>query len=758
MNTRYTLRAIALAGVSLLPLAAFAAEDASDKPQYNNEVSVGGRWQSENNPFFGRYNGFGDSGFGLLGGFAVRSRDAWDSKGTQYLEATGKNIDFTDNRNAPESSVAVKFGQQGWWGANVAYDAITYTGNTIYTPYTASGSLVPGLLPYGGASLTAPGSVFTTTYGNRPTSLIALLAKTPTDTRRDIVSGGANYRMGDWLYTINLRHEHKDGTMEQTVDGSYTGIGFAQPIDYDTDRYTVSAAYSTRQLQAQLNYSYSRFTDNNTAFNATYFTSPTATSNALYQAAAAYSLPPSNDAHYVTGALGYNLLPGTRFTGNFRYGVELQNDNMEPTTYSTAAQFASLTGGGGYSLLSSNPSSLQGKAQVYGATAQISSNPLNNLDLTANYRLDGRDASTPVYTVAGFHGTDGAISANASSSFPQSWLKQNAAVEAGYRLLPSSNTKVTVGYAYDNVDRSIAQVGHSNSSTLSAKISSSPLMDLSGSAAYEHGNRSAVTNCNLPWQYLANSGATACEQSIAFYQAPMTTDAAKFRANYTPNEALSVGLFGKFAQDHYHYPGFNPANATGYTGTSMDRNISAGPDVAYRLSKDISLHAFYTFERIFFANNGNGAGPASVPPGTDRFTAATTDDVHTVGLSGDWKITDRLKLGASYNFYYGDVSYYMYNGVVVPGTPTVSYANVAALPNVNSSMHSLKLNGQYALTPTMTLWGGYSYDVFKDNDWAYNTWAPVTPTSATGGATLSTGVPNPSYHVNAVYTGVTVKF
>lgn len=756
MNTRYTLRAIALASVSLLPLAAHAEDAATDQKQYIGDVSIGGVWQSEKSPIFGRYNGFTDSGFGAVGSFNVLSRDAWNSGGTTYFEAHGRNLNFTDSSNAPEASVNVKYGQQGWWGAHVDYNAITYTGNTIFTPYTSSGSLVNGLTPYGGAGLRTPGTISTTTYATNPNSLISLLQPTGTSTRRDIVEGGANYRVGDWLMTANLRHEHKDGTMEQTVDASFSGTSFAMPVNYDTDKYTASAAYSTRRLQGTLTYSYSKFTDNNPAFNAIYFTSPTSASNALYQAQAAYSLPPSNDAHYVTGSLGYNLTPSTRLTGNFRYGVELQNDTMAPTTYSTAAQFSGLTGGGGYSLLSTNPTSLQGEAQVYGATAQLSSNPFENFDIEANYRLDGRDAQTPVYGVAGFHGTDGAISANASFSYPQSWLKQNASVEAGYRILPSSNTKLTVGYAYDDVDRSIAQVGHSNTSTVSAKISSAPLADLNGSAAYEHGNRSAVQNCNLPWQYLANSPTAVCEQSIAFYQAPMTSDAAKLRMNYTPNQDLAVGIFGKFAQDHYHYPGYNPITGAGWTGTSMDRNITAGPDVSYRLSKDVSLHSFYTFERIFFANNGNGATPTNVPPANGHFTSSTTDDVHSVGLSGDWKVTDRLKLGASYTFYYGDVSYYMYNGVVVPGAPTASYQNVVPLPDVNSSMHSIKLTGQYTLTSNMSVWGGYSYDMFKDADWAYS-WAPVVPTSATG-ATMTTGVPNPSYHVNTVMTGMTVKF
>ena len=41
-------------------------------------------------------------------------------------------------------------------------------------------------------------------------------------------------------------------------------MAFALPVDYDTDRYDVSASYATPQLQAQFAYFLSNFTDNNT--------------------------------------------------------------------------------------------------------------------------------------------------------------------------------------------------------------------------------------------------------------------------------------------------------------------------------------------------------------------------------------------------------------------------------------------------------------------------------------------------------------
>jgi hypothetical protein len=94
-----------------------------------------------------------------------------------------------------------------------------------------------------------------------------------------------------------------------------------------------------------------------------------------------------------------------------------------------------------------------------------------------------------------------------------------------------------------------------------------------------------------------------------------------------------------------------------------------------------------------------------------------------------------------------------------------SYFNVANLPSVDSSMHSIKLRGEYQLADNVTLMAGYGFDFFKDNDWAYG-WSPViaqttAANSATGLQSVNTftsGETQPSYRVHSLYTSVRVKF
>ena len=53
------------------------------------------------------------------------------------------------------------------------------------------------------------------------------------------------------------------------TSGVTSALGyFAQPIDYDIDRYDLTAAYGNERFQVQLGYTFSNFKDNLTEFDA----------------------------------------------------------------------------------------------------------------------------------------------------------------------------------------------------------------------------------------------------------------------------------------------------------------------------------------------------------------------------------------------------------------------------------------------------------------------------------------------------------
>lgn len=758
MTNHNTLRAMALAGVCLAPLAA-AAQDfdlggagsssaAGPAKEYNNEIDVGARYQSSTSPLYGRYNGDAAKGFGSLGGFHLQSTITPENGAPLSVDATGKNLNFQpnnvgpNNELGPESEIDVNARQQGIWAAHAYYDAITYTGQTFYSPYTSTGSLVPGLTPFGGRQIVGYNGATTASAGAAPSAstLLNSLRQETAGTRRDIGGVDGKYIIGEWTITSGLRHEHKEGTLLETMWASYQGTTFPKPVDYDTDRYNVQAQYATRRLQATLGYDFSKFTDNNSTFDAPYFV-PSSTAN---QFTTAYSLPPNNDAHYITGMVGYNITPTTRANGNFRYGIEESNAAITPITASPSGQLSASTN----ALLAGNQSTTNEFVRTYDGNLSVTSRPISNLDVKIGYGVDGRQPENnpvKIYGSGTFEAEGNSVTA-ASYIQQQSWTKQNATVEAGYRILP--NTKLTLGYRFDDTDRSAGTapittgvwVGHSTQNTLSAKVAVTPVSNVNSSLTYEHTVRAG--------QFELESVATStAPTSGAFYQAPMTGDAVKLRTDYTPSEEWDFGVNGRYQTHHYNYP-------VSMTGTQRDYNANIGPDVSYSPTKSITTHLFYTYEEIYYVNRGNGVPSTLNGYG---YSATTTDSLHTAGLSADWKVTDRLKLGTDYTFSYGDIAYNLFDGGLVSTSSTAaSYYNIQNLPTVSSSMHSLKLHGEYQLAPNISLLAGYGFDLYKDNDWSTG-WSPVVLASGVTSYTTS-GESQSSYRVHSLYTAVRFKF
>ncbi len=92
------------------------------------------------------------------------------------------------------------------------------TSSTRSIPSTATRRrLNTGLTPWGGATAAAP--VTKTSYTVPALTATGAMLPVQTGTRRDIFGGNFKYIYGDWTFTGALRHEHKEGSMEESFDG-----------------------------------------------------------------------------------------------------------------------------------------------------------------------------------------------------------------------------------------------------------------------------------------------------------------------------------------------------------------------------------------------------------------------------------------------------------------------------------------------------------------------------------------------------------
>jgi len=815
MINRNTLTAIALATTCLTPLAAFAqaaGSNAATPPAgataappssnsdsfgalpFSGEVGLGVMGVMGKNPDqAGRYTGLTTKGVDAVGQFDLHGASPWDSGGTKYLDLTGDNLIFqgghdlgsgndqssysrynssTNNNVANSGTVRLDLGNQGTWSAGGYFDSISYTGNTIDSIYTVNQGQgrLNNLPAWGGSTPTHEGnSAFTV-----PQLLAAgALQPVQTGTRRDIFGSDGKYIWGDWTFTAAVRHEHKEGSMEEALDLKYGGTAFALPINYDTDRYDVAATYNNRVNQMVLQYTYSKFVDRNT-FVA--LPQVVAMTTVPFQETAAYSTPPSSDAHYVTLMAATNAVPKTRMNVNLRVGYELQDatfapDTQDPSLVGVASNLNS-------NLQGTSANSLNAQALVYQGKISADSHPIENTDARVFYGFDGRNVHIDQYEVfTGSTGGSGDASFNnAQFVVPQNWMKQNAGAEVGYHIIPQSDTKLTVGYRFDVVERNNANVDHSTTNTETVALSSKLGPQVHSSLSYEHGDRSASLNYVVPWANLAGvpttSGSSGVTFSGAYYQAPMTSDAIRFRTDYAVADNMSAGMFIQFKNENYNYPVptlVNSGTISGYPitgggeGVKQDYNLTVGPDLSYRPTDDLNLHLFYTYEQIYYNNLGNGACSTAAQAATAACTGTAgyfqnqyTSAVNTAGISGDWKVSDKLKLGAEYTFAYGSVMFGQFDGVFV-SNPTVSNQNVTNYPDIDSLMNNIKLTAGYELAPSLELIAQCGWTYFHNNNWN-DTAGPVQGAGSTTISYLTPGYGSPNYSTVTLMTGVKFKF
>ena len=717
-------------------------------PPYSNEVVVGGGWTSGAAMRYGRYTGLGKAGGIGLGAFKIHSGDAWDSGGTFYFDAEGMDLGI-DGRSG-----ALKFGEQGKWGVNLYYNGIAnYYSSQFHTVWNTNGSLATGV---------AAGSI------TNATTLASKLNVMDISSQRDIFGGGGKMQYGDWLVQVALRHEHKEGYKENSLailgapspiaaNGNITSSAlayFAEPINYDTDRYDVTAQYSQGKFQALLGYTFNNFTDNlasDNLVNPFQFTNTASVTGVAGGAAAGsknitsiYSLPPSNSAHQLKAQFAYNLSPTTRLNGNVQFGMMLQN-----------AGFVSGSGNANVAAVAPPTSSLAGAIQTLHANTALTTVPFDKADLRIAYTIDDRRNQTPRNNYVKQYYQD-AYSATGISVYnlPLSYQHQNIVVEGGYRITPQ--TKLSLGYNFDMTKRNYSATNQSNTNAVNAKLRTTLAEDVYATLALLHEDRqSGDYSRNAAWTAL---GAAENEFSgfVNYYEASRRREEVKGMIDFPVGPKVTATVIGKADYDRY------PNSALGLRNNN---NFSIGPDLTYQIASNLSAHGYYTYQMIFFnqasavsnaACNGSGTtlvtGPAPcLNNGT--WVGRNVDQTHTAGLTLDWAPMEALKLSADYTLSYGRNAYAIANGgifsFVAAGTAGLQ---LAPIPDVTSLMNSVSLRAEYQILPNASLWLAYNFERFDSKDYA------TQVSAAQYSNALFSGASGPSYNVHQVLAAVRVRW
>jgi MtrB/PioB family decaheme-associated outer membrane protein len=759
MMSSTLFRAATLVGICMMPLAAAAQDDpysmgdtapaAAKAPEATvtgSEVEIGGRYQSQTAPMFGRYTGNGERGGIASGSFHVQGRDAGNSGGVRYYDVTGTALDLQAGNLLPGAGLGLRAGDQGVWGVNLRYDSI---------PYIQSGSFHSAYAPDGRGAL-ADGMPKTGVPWTRSDLLGRSLSIQEVGTRRDVINGDAKVYLGNnFVFTTENRHDHKDGSLEQSLvfgggksavplgnSSASSGanlVYFPQPVDYDTDRYRVSLAYNGQLFQGQASYTFMNFKDNLSSFNPYDPFRPASSSlgtvNAPTLFQGVYSLPPSNSAHQARLQLAVNPAPATRVSVNLAYGLQMQNADIVPSTLNPVALQGSRF---------QYPGSLDGLIRTVFANVLMTTRPLPKMDIKASYTYDDRANLTDRYGIRS-DTNDGTNSLGARGGLginaPYSVEKQVIALETGYRIRPG--TRVSAGYTFRRTDRTYSDVSRNTENIVSAKVTSALGGGVSAMAGYEHAVRAGEVNLAAAWNALNVSSSE--DAQYKYFDAGRVTDSLRANVQYSPTHELALGLNGRYLAERY------PNTVYGVT---RDGRASIGPDINWEPVAGLATHAYYTYERVNFDLNGRVSGASGSPGTSPVWTDTTNNDVHSLGLGGEWKaIPDVLSVGAEYTFSYGNTSYVLADQLspafVGTSADRANYV-IAPLPNVTSRLHGIALHAEYRVTDNASVRLGYAFERFRYKDFA------TGDAAITFGNTLLPGDDSLNYNVHVV--GASVRY
>lgn len=734
------------AALWLLPMAAVAQEMDFDigeakpkepKPIYTSEVELGVGWVSEDSYKFGEYSGLETKGPFIIGNLSLQIRDPYDSGDGEYYTLTGTNLGLESR------AIRAEYGKQGKFGLFALYAATPkYLHDDARTPYIISND---------GASLTLPANWVP---GNRNTAqmtnLVADLQDVNIKYQRQKYGGGFAWLAAQgWTVRSSFTRENKTG--DQTIAAIFGSTGgnpaaaiVPEPINYETDNFDVSLGFAGKKGHFVLSYNLSVFRDNNDGLlfqNA--YTGPWPASVSYPTGYGLLGLPPDNKAHHVRFAGSYLISPTTRATANISYGHLTQNDPFLPFTINP----------GILAPIALPRDSLDGEIDTILATFGVTSQVTPKFNMRANYRFEDRDNNTPrdIFVVVPADSANQGTLASSTARINQPYSRKQHMVEleGAYRL--SGSTKLTLGYAYDQLERTFSEVSKTKEHSIKGKLNANPSATVHTWVSVEYADRNgsdyddniAVISSHTD-EFLGPDPEEEFDNHPLmrkYFIADRNRLKVQGSANWLADDKLTFTLVGRYNDDDYNKSTIGLTKSRQFTGTL---------DASYQVSDAISYQVYYTYQRLRYDQIALSWGSTTPPAdmvnfGLRGWTNDIRDKIHTVGFAAEWAaIEDRLDLSFDYYFSRAVTSSDMTAGTAL---------TLAPLPDLKTTLHNIDVKADYHYSKQMWLRLRYQFQSYRVTDYALDGVEPNTMRFAIG-----LGNQGPDYDVHVIGLSTIYRF
>lgn len=725
----------------------------------DNYVELGAGYNSKDSYKFGEWSGLREMGAYPIVGFNWLSRERGND--ANYWAIHGADLGLETRK------LSLEGGQQGRW--NLAFDA----SRLVRSELDSARFVHQGL---GSNSLTLPTGF--TRVAN------ATLVPASRFSGYNIEQGRDFYKLSlrsslssDWGFDISYREDVRDGTR-------LTGIPFNQAlvvpyaIDDRTQQVESLLSYASKVAQFQLGYTYSRFDNKLDAFTVANPFSAGATLGRM-------SLMPGNEFHQLTATGAYAFTNATRLTTKLSYGIGTQDETFLPYTTGTAT------------IRALPRSSLDGEVIKTLFDATLTTRPSDKSTLKLGYQYYDYDNRTPIaqYLYASRDTNQAAPaatgSANLRSNAPISTTENKVLLDGDYMI--AAQTLLRGFVEYKQVEYALTDRAETETTKAGVELRKPVMDNFLGSVGYTYTERTGTaydkntffrnsyTDPNL--QANTTGGSLTNHPSMrAFIYSDYDENRLRASGNWTISETVSLQTSVDGYQQAFSDPDCSniadPRVAAAINknqtvvssklpNTCLGRTLAEGGslnlDLQWQPEENLSTFAFFNIAetvveqagRTWRLDDGTTALPAdeSATAADQRrnwFGKLTNQD-HSVGLGAKWQPKETWDLGGQYVFSHG-VSKTAVNQAAAPsvgGGNAGSILAATALPDAETTVHTVQLYAKWNYNRKTTIRLNYLYETLRSTNWAYD---GLTPTSATG--VLLTGQTSPKYENHVI--GVSV--
>ena len=651
-------------------------------------VDAGVGYVSDKSQKFGDFTGLDNKGafLDLSGNVSHRNENGY------FADLWGRDLGLDSRQLYGEA------GREGLYTLRVGYGEILRNlSEGASTPFLGSGSALL-TLPAGYPAFDTASMPLATTLG-------------PIDIGykyRRLDLGGTVVGGREWSYSLNFRHDERDGTRSTAGAFSSTASQFAAPVKEKTDQAEVGVSYATRRLQATLSYQFSSFRNDNagvTWANPFFPPGAGATTGQL-------ALAPDNQFQQLRGTAGYDITPTIRLTGEVAFGRLTQDDAFLPAT-----QNALLAP----TVLPLPSQSLGGRVDTYNGGLKLTATPMPGLRLIGSYDYDKRDNRTPVraYPVVT---TDMFATGATVNNTPFSYTLNRFKAMGDYAGSLPWSTRLTGALEYEQRDRTYQEVVTTREWTIWGKAAAQPMEKLATWLKLAHSWRDNSTYGTAYWFYVENP------LMRKFNLADRIRNSAEAHLDYAINEKVSIGLSADVADDDYNHS---------QVGLTSARSANLAFELAAAINEQIHARGFVQTQRIRSQQNGSQAF------GVPDWTGRVKDTFDTLGAGIKYAaIPNKLDLGADVTFSRSrsDVS-------------TQTVFGEPPFPTAKTTLDSLTVYGNYKLKDNLSIIGGLTFEHYDSDDWRLDGVAPGTVPNL-----LALGMQSPHYSVTVLRVALRYRF